>query len=698
MKRLSGTAYLFSLLILISCGDTMTEAPDAKKVEKALTIHGQTRIDPYYWIRDRENPEVIDYLEKENAYTAAKMKDTRKLQKKLYREMVARIKQDDSSVPYWKNGYLYYHRYEKGSEYPVYCRKKNENAEEEILLDVNKMAEGYAYYRISGLYVSPDNRLLAFGEDTLSRRKYTLRFLDLETGEFLPDRIENTPGSAAWANDSKTVFYNTRDETLRPSATWRHRLGTSTGEDELVFDENESTFYHSVYRSKSGRYIMLVSESTLTTEYRFIPAGKPFSEPVLIQERIRGIEYHPSDAGKVFYILTNENAKNFKLVAAPVNAPGRENWKEIIPHREDVLLERTEFFKDRYVVQERNNAQPRLRILGYKGKVDRYIRFDEEAYNVWIGTNREFDSETLRYGYESMKTPRTIYDYDLFSGEQTLMKQSEVLGDFDPAAYETRRVWACADDGTKIPMSMVYKKDTPLDGSAPLVLYGYGSYGMNMDPYFSSVRLSLLDRGFIYVIAHIRGGQEMGRYWYEEGKLLKKKNTFTDFIDCADYLVEKNYTQYDRMVAMGGSAGGLLTGTVANMAPEKFAGIVAQVPFVDVVTTMLDESIPLTTSEYDEWGNPNEKVYYDYMMEYSPYDNVKAQDYPAMLITTGLHDSQVQYWEPAKWTAKLRDMKTDDNLLLLKTEMDYGHGGASGRFQVYKEVAFEYAFILKVVG
>ncbi|MDZ7796245.1 MAG: hypothetical protein U5N56_04000 [Candidatus Marinimicrobia bacterium] len=439
----------------------MTEAPDAKKVEKTLSIHGQTRIDPYYWLRDREDPEVIDYLEKENAYTAAKMKDTRKLQKKLYKEMVARIKQDDSSVPYRKNGYLYYHRYEKGSEYPVYCRKKNENAEEEILLDVNKMAEGYAYYRISGLYVSPDNRLLAFGEDTLSRRKYTLRFIDLETGEFLPDRIENTPGSAAWANDSKTVFYNTKDKTLRPAKTYRHQLGTPAAQDDLVFHEDEKTFYHGVYRSKSGKYIMLVSESTLTSEYRFIPAGEPFSEPVIIQERTRGIEYHPSDVGEVFYILTNENAKNFKLVAAPVNAPGRENWKEIIPHRQDVLLERAEFFKDRYVVQERNNAQPRLRILGYKGRVDRYIRFDEEAYNVWIGTNREFDSETLRYGYESMTTPRTIYDHDLLSGEQILMKQSEVLGDFDPADYETRRIWANADDSTKIPMSMVYKRTHP---------------------------------------------------------------------------------------------------------------------------------------------------------------------------------------------------------------------------------------------
>ncbi len=697
MKKLSGIVVFVSLLIFYSCGDTMTEAPNAEKIDKELTIHGHTRTDPYYWLRDREDPAVIEYLEAENAYTEAQMKRTKRLQEKLYREMVARIKQDDVSVPYRKHGYLYYHRYEKGKEYPVYCRKKSENAAEEILLDVNKMAEGYAYYHVSGLYVSPDNRILAFGEDTLSRRKYTLRFLDLETGEFLPDRIENTPGSAAWANDSKTVFYNTRDETLRPSATRRHRLGTSPGEDALVFDEKESTFYHGVYRSKSGKYIMLVSESTLTTEYRYIPADDPLAAPVVIQERVRGLEYHPSDVGDVFYILTNDNAKNFKLVAAPAKHPGRGNWKEIIPHREEVLLERAEFFEDRYVVQERSNALPRLRILGYRGKVDEYIQFDEEAYDVWIGTNPEFDTQILRYGYESMTTPNTTYDYHMITGEQELKKQREVLGDFDPADYETRRIRAKADDGTGVPMSMVYRKDTPQDGSAPLVLYGYGSYGMNMDPYFSSVRLSLLDRGFIYVIAHIRGGQERGREWYEEGKLLNKMNTFTDFIDCADHLVKEGYTTYGKLVAMGGSAGGLLMGAVANMAPEKFAGIVAQVPFVDVVTTMLDESIPLTTSEYDEWGDPNEKKYYEYMLRYSPYDNVKAQDYPHMLITTGLHDSQVQYWEPAKWTAKLRDMKTDDNLLLLKTEMDYGHGGASGRFQVYKEVAFEYAFILKIV-
>ena len=687
-----------ALLFITSCGDTMTEAPDAKKTAKELNIHGETRTDPYYWLRDRENPEVTAYLEAENAWTEQQMKDTRKLQKKLYKEMVSRIKQDDASVPYRKNGYLYYRRYEKGKEYPVYCRKKDENADEEILLDVNKMAAGYAYYQVSGLFVSPDNRTLAFGEDTLSRRKYTLRFLDLESGEFLPDRIENTPGSAAWANDSKTVFYNTRDETLRPSKTWRHRLGSSTEDDARVFDEKESSFYHGVYRSRSGKYIMLVSESTLTTEYSYIPADDPEAEPLLVQERVRGLEYHPTDVGCVFYILTNDDARNFRLMAAPVKYPGRENWKEIIPHREDVLLERAEFFKDRYVVQERRKALPRLRILDYKDGVDTYIQFEEEAYDVWIGTNPEFETQTLRYGYESMTTPNTTYDYDMITGEQELKKRREVLGDFDPAAYETRRIWAEAQDGTRVPLSMVYKKGTPTDGSAPLLLYGYGSYGINMDPYFSSVRLSLLNRGFIYVIAHIRGGQEMGRYWYEEGKLLNKMNTFTDFIDCAKYLVEEGYTTHGKLVAMGGSAGGLLMGAVANMAPDKFAGIVAQVPFVDVVTTMLDESIPLTTNEYDEWGNPNDEIYYDYMMKYSPYDNVRAQDYPAMLITTGLHDSQVQYWEPAKWTAKLRDMKTDDALLLLKTEMDYGHGGASGRFQVYREVAFEYAFILKVVG
>lgn len=689
--------FVAALLLLASCGTKDIPAPQAKKIDKALTAHEHTRIDPYYWLNERENPEVIDYLEAENAYTEKIMKDTRKLQKELYEEMVARIKQDDESVPYRMNGYLYYTRYEKGKEYPVYCRKQGEETEEEILLDVNRLAEAYAYYNVSGLYVSPDNRFLAFGEDTLSRRKYTIRFLDLETGEYLEDQIPNTPGNVAWANDNKTVFYNCKDETLRPYQTRRHVLGDPLEKDELVYEEKENTFYHGVYRSRSGRYIMLQSQSTLTTEYSFIDADTPEAEPVLVQRRIRGMEYHPVDVGSVFYILTNYKARNFKLVAAPVNASERRNWKDIVPHREDVLLEDLVFFKDRYVLQERSKAQVKLRILSYDGKEDNYIEFNEEVYDIGLSTNREFQAEEVRFVYESMTTPASTYEQHLISGERKLLKQREVLGDFSSEDYESKRLWAEARDGVKVPLSLVYKKGTPLDGTAPLVLYGYGSYGINMDPYFSTVRLSLLDRGFIWAVAHIRGGQEMGRYWYEDGKLLKKMNTFTDFIDCADHLVANKFTRYDNMIAMGGSAGGLLVGAVANMAPEKFAGIVAQVPFVDVVTTMLDESIPLTTSEYDEWGNPNDKVFYDYMLQYSPYDNVRAMDYPHMLVTTGLHDSQVQYWEPAKWTAKLRDMKTDDNLLLLRTEMDYGHGGASGRFQVYKEIAFEYAFILKVL-
>jgi oligopeptidase B len=698
MKKWTWIPLVVMLLILHSCGDKMIEAPIAKKIDKKMTIHGETRVDPYYWLRERENPEVIDYLEAENAYTDAQMKDTKRLQKKLYKEMVGRIKQDDESVPYWMNGYLYYSRFEKGKEYPIYCRKPSEDAEEEILIDVNKLAEDYAFYQVSGLYVSPDNKMLAFGEDTLSRRKYTLRFLNLETREFLPDQIVNTPGGVAWANDNKTIFYNLKDETLRPAQTWRHTLGTDPEEDVMVFDETDPTFYHGVYRSNSGKYIMLVSEATMTTEYSYINADDPTSDPVVIQDRIRGLEYHPTHVGSVFYILNNDDAQNFKLSAAPVSAPGIENWKTIVPHRKDVLIEGTEFFKNRYVLQERSNAETNLRILSYDGKIDNYIKFDEEAYDVWIGTNRDFDSDWLRFGYESMATPGSTFDQNLITGERILKKERPVLGDFDKNNYETKRLWAEARDGVKVPMSIVYRKGTPLDGSAPLVLYGYGSYGINMTPYFSTVRLSLLDRGYIWAIAHIRGSETMGRYWYDDGKLLNKMNTFMDFIDCADYLVKEKYTGYDKMVAMGGSAGGLLVGAVANLAPEKFAGIVAQVPFVDVVTTMLDDSIPLTTNEYDEWGNPNIKEYYDYMMSYSPYDNVKAQDYPNILITTGLHDSQVQYWEPAKWTAKLRDMKTDDNLVLLKTEMDYGHGGASGRFQVYKEIALEWAFILKVTS
>ncbi|MFA6619174.1 MAG: S9 family peptidase [Candidatus Neomarinimicrobiota bacterium] len=696
MKKWTWVPVGILLLFLSSCGGKMIEVPKAKKINKEMNVHGDTRVDPYYWLRERENPEVISYLEAENEYADAKMKDTKKLQNQLYKEMISRIKQDDESVPYWMNGYLYYSRYEKGKEYPIFCRKVAEDAEEEILLNVNDLAKAYTYYHVSGLYVSPDNKILAFGEDTLSRRQYTLRFLDLESGEYLPDQIKNTPGGLAWANDNKTVFYNSKDETLRPFQTWRHELGTDTSDDILVYEEKEVNFYHGVYRSNSGSYIMMASQSTMNTEYSFISADKPLSEPILIQKRRKDLEYHPTDVGSVFYILTNDNAKNFKLVATPITAPGKKNWKTIVAHREDVLLEGTEFFKDRYVLQERSNAQPRLRILSYDGKLDDYIKFEEDAYNVWIGTNREFDSDVLRFGYESMTTPGSTFDQNLLTGVRELKKQREVLGRFKSQDYRTERLWADARDGVKVPMSIVYHKDTPLDGSAPLVLYAYGSYGMNMTPYFSSVRLSLLDRGYIWVIAHIRGGQEMGRQWYEDGKLLKKMNTFTDFIDCGDYLVKEKYTNYNKMVAMGGSAGGLLVGAVANLAPEKFAGIVAQVPFVDVVTTMLDDTIPLTTNEYDEWGNPNIKEYYDYMLSYSPYDNVEAKDYPNMLITTGLHDSQVQYWEPAKWTAKLRDMKTDDNLLIMKTEMDYGHGGASGRFQVYKEVALEYAFIMKV--
>lgn len=687
-------------LVLGACSgnsDTV-KAPDVEKKPQELVTHGDVRVDEYYWLRERENPEVISYLEKENAYTADQMKDTKHLQKKLYREMVARIKQDDESVPYVRNGYVYYTRYEKGKEYPIYCRKKNETSPEVVLIDVNDLAEGYAYYQVSGIYISPDNSILAFGEDTLSRRKYTLRFIDLNTGKYLEDRIENTPGSVAWANDNKTIFYNTKDETLRPTKSWRHKLGTSTDKDECIFTENDATFYHYVYRSKSGKFIILSSQATLTSEYQYISADAPYEKATMIQKRMTGVEYHPVSYNDYFYIRTNLNAQNFKLVRTPVKEPGYKNWEEVIPHRKDVLLEEVEFFNNYFVMQERSQAQTKLRILSYDHSVDKYIDFDEEAYDCWIGNNPEFTADFLRYGYESMKTPSKTLDIDFASGKKTLKKQRPVLGKFNSDDYETERIWAKAQDGTLIPMSVVYKKGFEKNGEAPCLLYAYGSYGINMTPYFSSVRLSLLDRGFVYVIAHIRGGQEMGRYWYDDGKLLKKMNTFTDYIDCADYLVDNNYTSYDKMIGQGGSAGGLLMGAVANMAPQSFKAIVAQVPFVDVVTTMLDESIPLTTGEFDEWGNPKVKEYYDYIKQYSPYDNVKAMDYPNMLITTGLHDSQVQYWEPAKWCARLRDKKTDDNLLLMNIEMDYGHGGASGRFQVYKEIAFVYAFIMKVLG
>jgi oligopeptidase B len=677
------------------------EPPVAAKKPKALTIHGDTRIDNYYWLRERENPEVIAYLEAENAYREAVMKPEEALQEKLFNEMVGRIKQDDASVPYRENGYYYYTRYEEGREYPIYCRKKGSpDAEEEILADVNEMAAGYDYYQVGGLSVSPDNRYLAMGIDTLSRRKYTIRIKDLSTGEMLEDKIPLTTGGSAWASDSKTLFYTLKDDlTLRSKAIFRHTRGTDAALDVPVFEEEDETFSTEVYESKSKEYIIIASFSTLSTEFRFLPSDHPEGEFRIIQPRERGLEYSISHFGDYFYIITNLDATNFRLMRTPVSRTGKENWEEVIGHRKDVFLEGIEIFRKYLVVEERKEGLIRLRVIPWEGGAEHYIDMGEEVYTAAISVNPEFDTDVLRFSYTSLTTPNSTYDYNLSTREKKLMKQEEVVGsDFDPAHYEAKRIYAIADDGSKIPMSIVYRKGTALNGSNPTLLYGYGSYGITMDPRFSSARLSLLDRGFVYAIAHIRGSQVYGRPWYEDGKLLHKMNTFTDFNDCAEQLIKAGYTSPEHLYAMGGSAGGLLMGAVINLQPELYHGVVAAVPFVDVVTTMLDEDIPLTTGEYDEWGNPNEEVYYRYMLSYSPYDQVKAMEYPNLLVTTGLHDSQVQYWEPAKWVAKLREMKTDDHLLLLYCNMETGHGGASGRFEHLKETAMEYTFLLYLEG
>jgi oligopeptidase B len=674
--------------------------PVADKEPKELTIHGHTRVDNYFWLKIRDDRKVIDYLTAENEYTGSVMKDTEELQEKLYNEIVGRIKQNDESVPYKHNGYFYYARYEEGKEYPVYCRKKESlEAAEEVMLNVNDMAAGYDYYHVAGYTVSPDNKMISYGVDTVSRRKYTIYFKNLETGKILEETIPVTVGRAIWANDNRSLFYATKDElTLRPDKIFKHILGTKAEEDKLVYFEEDETYSTTVFKSKSEQYLMIASFSTLSDEYRFLPADEPDGRFRIIQPRERDLEYSVDHYLDKFFIVTNYEAMNFRLMETTVDRPAKENWKELIPHRKDVYLDGIEIFRDYLVVSERKDGLTNLRVIKWADWSEHYLDFGEEVYVASISVNPEFDTDLLRFNYSSLTTPNSVYDYNMNTHDKELKKQDEVVGDFYPGNYEAKRLYAVTGDSVRIPISLVYRKDLKLNGKNPLLLYGYGSYGITMDPSFSSVRLSLLDRGFVYAIAHIRGGQIYGRQWYEDGKLLNKMNTFSDFICCAEYLIEQKYTGTDKLFAMGGSAGGLLMGAVINMRPDLFRGIIAAVPFVDIVTTMLDEDIPLTTGEYDEWGNPNVKEYYEYMLSYSPYDNVKEQAYPDMLVTTGLHDSQVQYWEPAKWVAKLRDMKTDDNLLLLHTDMETGHGGASGRFEKYRETSLEYAFMLKLLG
>ena len=674
------------------------QPPVAKIVPKTLEKHGDKRIDNYYWLNERENPEVIDYLNKENEYYQKSTAHTKQLQEELFLEMKGRIKEDDSSVPYLYNGYYYITRFEKGKDYPIYSRKKGSlEAKEEIMFDCNEMAKGHAYFNLSGINVSEDNKWVAFGVDLVSRRQYTIQIKNLETGEILPVKLENTTGGSTWAGDNKTLFYTRKDaQTLRSDKIYKHTLGTDASTDTMVFHEKDDTFNTFVYKEKSKKYLVIGSSSTLTSEYQILDAKNPNGEFKIFQKRTRGLEYSISHYGDSFYIVTNKDkATNFKLMKTPETATAAENWTDLIGHRKDVLLEGIEIFKDYLVVEERSNGLNKIQIRPWNGKGEYYLPFESETYTAYTTTNVDFDTEILRYGYQSMATPSSVIDFNMRTKEKKVLKEQEVLGGkFDKNNYIEERVWATATDGIKVPISMVYRKGIKKDGKNPLLLYAYGSYGATMDPYFSSTRLSLLDRGFIYAIAHIRGGEDLGREWYENGKLLKKINTFTDFIDCSKFVIAQKYTSPEHLYAEGGSAGGLLMGAIVNMNPELYNGVIAQVPFVDVVTTMLDDTIPLTTGEYDEWGNPNEKVYYDYMLSYSPYDQVKKQDYPNMYVSTGLHDSQVQYWEPAKWVAKLRVMKTNDKQLFLDTNMDAGHGGASGRFEALKELAKEFAFLL----
>lgn len=683
---------------LFSCSHMTHTPPNANPKDKELSIHGDTRFDPYYWLNDRENPEVIKYLEDENSYTSAVLKSTEKMQKHLFEEMKGRIKEDDSSVPYFLNDYWYIRRYEKGKDYPIFTRKhKTLDAEEEILLNVNELAKDLAYCQVSGLSVSPDNTKLTYGVDTLSRRIYTIKVKDLISGKTLKDEIHGVSPYAAWAADSKTFFYTSKDkETLRTNRIFRHKVGSSQVDDVMVFEEKDETFYTFVYPSKSREYIMIGSTSTMTSEYQFLPSNKPKDKFKIIQKRQRGLEYVVDQFEDMFYISTNaDNSTNFKLVKAPVASPNKKNWIDVLPHRDNVLLDGIELFRDFMVVSERINGLLQLRVVKWDGSEDYYMDFESETYSASLGTNVDFDAQTFRYNFTSLTTPSSVIDFNTISKTKEVKKEQEVLGGtFDKSNYVAERLWATADDGTKIPISLVRHINTALTPKTPLLQYGYGSYGNTIDPYFSSVRLSLLDRGFVFAIAHVRGGEYLGRTWYENGRQLTKKNTFTDFIACSKFLINQLYTSPEHLYAMGGSAGGLLMGAVMNMAPELYKGIVAAVPFVDVVTTMLDDSIPLTTGEYDEWGNPNDETYYHYIKSYSPYDNVKPMSYPNTFVTTGLHDSQVQYWEPAKWVAKLRDVQQGDNLILLHTNMDAGHGGASGRFEALKEIAMEYAFLL----
>jgi oligopeptidase B len=710
MKRPNIVMSILLVVFLFACSNQPSvKPPVAEKIPHELF---DKRNDNYFWMRlsdaqknaavpDVQTAKVLDYLNRENEYTKYVLKNTDSLQKTIYNEIVGRIKQNDESVPYLDNGYYYYNKFFKGREYPVYYRKKGTlEAPEELLLDVNKVAEGKNYCSVSGIDVSRDNKILVYGVDFISRRNYTLHFINLATGQPLPELIDNTTGQAVRAADNKTVFYTIKDKaTLRASEVFRHKLGTPVDKDVQVYNETDETFSLFLTETKSRKFILINSSQTLMTESRYVDASKPDGDFKVFEPRKINHEYMVDHLGSYFYIRTNtDSASNFKLMKTEEQKTSKANWVDVIPHRKDVLLEDFELFDNYLVANERIKGLSNLRIINTKDKSEHFLDFGEETYSAGLNVNPNPGTYLLRYSYSSLTTPNSIIDYNMKTQEKKVLKQDEVLGGYDKANYQSKRLWAKAADGTMVPISLVYRKGFVQDGEAPLLLYAYGSYGSSTDPGFRSNIISLLDRGFVFAIAHVRGGSEMGRYWYEDGKLLKKKNTFTDFNDCAQYLIDEKYTSANTLFANGGSAGGLLMGAIINMKPELYKGIIAAVPFVDVVTTMLDSSIPLTTFEWDEWGDPRKKEYYDYMLSYSPYDQVKKQAYPNMIVTTGFWDSQVQYWEPAKWVAKLRDMKTDKNLLVMECNMTAGHGGASGRFERYRITALQYAFILELAG
>ncbi len=686
------------VLTMCACSENQPDYPVAEKRPMELERHGHVRVDDYFWLNQRDNPEVIAYLEAENAYTDRLMAGYEGLRERLVQEMAARIKEDEMTAPYRDGEYYYYVRYEAGKDYPIYCRRKGSlEADEEVLLDVNAIAGDETYFSVRGVEVSPDHSILVYGVDTRGRRLYDLRFIDLETGEHLDDRIEDVTAIHEWANDSRTIVYVRQDpETLRFHQVYTHTLGGDA--DDLIYEEEDETFSVFVDKSLSDRFIYLTIFSTLSTEVRYVPADDPRGEQSVFLPRETEHEYFVTDGKDRFFVMSNDGATNFQLLEAPLDDTSKSAWKVVVPHRNDVLLEGVDVFAGHIVVNGKSGGIERMEVIDRNDGSMHEIAFDEAAFQVWSSTNVDYDSTVFRYGYESMTRPDSVYDYDLVNRTSTQVWQTEILGGFDPGNYQSERLFAEARDGTQVPVSLVYRKGIAMDGSNPLLQYGYGSYGSSIPPFFDRELLSLLDRGFVFAIAHIRGGSEMGRQWYYDGRQQKKMNTFTDFIDVSKFLIKEGYTSPEHLYARGGSAGGLLMGVVVNLAPELYNGVTTRVPFVDVVTTMLDESIPLTSSEWDEWGDPREKDDYEYMLSYSPYDQVSRQDYPNMLVTTGLHDSQVQYWEPAKWVAKLRDYKTDDNVLMLKTDMEAGHSGKTGRFQSLEDDALYYAFFLDLEG